>query len=384
MTNMRQDGPREGRNHRAAYAAGGWATNMGNSYYNLGAMHALRRVFGESSVFMVPDLATWIWPTAKGNFEPLFHLDVDILFLSGPTLAHGIARRYARLFDSLTARGVQLGFVSVGAAAYTADERDEVLAFLNRYAKSVRCMATRDSDTYELYRGRVAFPLYDGVCCSMFLNEVQRLPSFIAPPYVVYNFAREFEPHISLLADGSVRVEQRTDARRPSSLMTRVERALPRRLRRAASRALRVLGAPRTKQEDTGYQEHMGEFQVVRTRSESFLRDSEVVFDRPQLFFGDLPEGFLSVYKNASYVFSDRVHTCAATLVLGGRAMYIPGSIRSHDNRRALFRRIGVPDIYDRPVQLGHQFIESEKESLVQFLSQQAGAASALSSTDTR
>src|SRR6185503_16685689 len=103
---------------RIGYVSGGWASNIGNAYYNLGALRALRLAFGEEQVCAVPDVATWVWDVT-GNFEPLQHVRVDLCFLSGPTLASGIAKRYTRVFDSLVENGAKIGFVSAGAGSYT-------------------------------------------------------------------------------------------------------------------------------------------------------------------------------------------------------------------------------------------------------------------------
>lgn len=322
---------------RVAYVTGGWASNIGNAYYNLGMLHALRRVFGEANVFAVPDVAAWVW-SVEDNFEPLRHLDVDLLLLSGPTLAAGMEDRYRSVFDALVERGGRFGFVSAGAAAYTGEERDTVLRFLARYPGRVAGLATRDSDTYGLYRD-ADFPVHDGICGSMFLDEAVRVPDLDHEPYVVFNFPRAEEPRLRLRDDGSVRVRRRLLARR---LPGRVQRELA--------------GMP-----------------VIRTQSNPYNRDPRRTFDRPRMFYWDTPEGFLAIYKNARMVFSERVHTCASTLVLGGTAMYVPGSARSRDNRNALFQRLRLDDIYQRPVRLDRSFLEGEKAELLRFLRDEVG-----------
>jgi hypothetical protein len=313
---------------RVAYVSGGWASNIGNAYYNLGALCALRLAFGASQVCAVPDVATWVWDVT-GNFEPLQHLRVDLCFLSGPTLASGMAKRYARVFDSLVKNGTRIGLVSAGAASYSEQERDEVLSFLSRYGRSIACLATRDSSTYRLYQN-ADWPVYDGICTSMFIDEAVRVPDFNLEPYVVFNFPYRFEPSISMDRDRKVVVSDRWLSGRFDT---------------------RVAGMP-----------------IVRTRSETYSRDRQRVFDRPNMFYADTPEGFLAIYKNAEYVFAERVHTCAATLALGGRAMYVPRTPRAHDQRRTLFERVGAAGIYQGPVSLDRERMAVEKQALVRFL----------------
>lgn len=317
---------------RIGYVTGGWASNIGNAYYNLGMLHALGEAFPHAEVFAVPDVATWVWDV-RHNFEPLRHAHLDLLLLSGPTLAAGMEGRYREVFDAQVGRGGRIGFVSAGAAEYTPEERDRVLRFLSRYGDAVACLSSRDSDTFELYRDTADFPVHDGVCGSMFLADAVAVPDLDHEPYVVFNFPRRSEPTLRLRADGTVKVGRR-----------------------------KLPGA---------FQRRIGDLPIVRTQSAPYNRDPGRTFDRRNMFYWDTPEGFLAVYKSARMVFSERVHTCAATLVLGGAAMYVPGSPRSQDKRQALFRRIGVGDIFERPVRLDRDYVDGEKERLLRFLRQE-------------
>ena len=46
---------------KIGYIAGFWATNIGNSFYNLGALYLLKKIFGEQNVFFIPDPPQWLW-----------------------------------------------------------------------------------------------------------------------------------------------------------------------------------------------------------------------------------------------------------------------------------------------------------------------------------
>ena len=56
------------------------------------------------------------------------------------------------------------------------------------------------------------------------------------------------------------------------------------------------------------------------------------------------------------------MHTCAAGLILGSSCMYIKGQRRSKDGRNNIFLRLGLHDIFERPVALDMSYIESEKK----------------------
>ena len=86
------------------------------------------------------------------------------------------------------------------------------------------------------------------------------------------------------------------------------------------------------------------------------------------MYYSDLPYGYLSILRSAKYVFSDRVHTCAAGLIFGSKCMYIKGGSRSKDGRNSLFHRLGLEGIYTEPVSLDFDYIKTEKENMVSKL----------------
>ena len=92
------------------------------------------------------------------------------------------------------------------------------------------------------------------------------------------------------------------------------------------------------------------------------------------MYYSDLPYGYLSILKSANLIFSDRVHTCAAGLILGSSCMYIKGQKRSKDGRNNIFLRLGLPEIYDKPVLLNMPYIESEKIKMKDALTSAIGS----------
>ena len=77
----------------------------------------------------------------------------------------------------------------------------------------------------------------------------------------------------------------------------------------------------------------------------------------------------MSIYKSAETVFTDRVHTCCAALVMGSKSMYIKASSRSKQKRYELLPRLGVENIFTKPCSLDFNFIGDEKNKLLNFLS---------------
>lgn len=310
---------------KVAYTGGFWATNIGNAFYNLGSIFVLEQVYGKENVYFVPDIANWFWKV-KNNYEPLIDINVDICFFDGPLLNKYI-KNYKKIFDSFKSKNIKLAFISAGASNYTIDERDEVLEFLSEYKEQIKYISTRDSQTYELYKDS-GIILFDGLCTSMFLNNAVSTPK-LERDYVVYNFSILHEPFIKY------NEEEVLISKRKSFF---------------------------------SFQNKLNDFEIIRTNHETFSRFKWKMFNRPNMYYSDVPYGYIAIYKNAKYVFSDRVHTCAATLINGGTAMYIKGSRRSHDGRNNLFKRIRAEGIYEKPTKLNFEYINKEKEKMLDFL----------------
>ena len=62
------------------------------------------------------------------------------------------------------------------------------------------------------------------------------------------------------------------------------------------------------------------------------------------------------------------MHSCAAALILGNKAMYIKNAKRSKDGRNKLFKRIGIENIYEKPSTLDFNYINTHKNLMIEFL----------------
>jgi len=183
--------------------------------------------------------------------------------------------------------------------------------------------------------------VYDGLCTSMFLNDAISPPK-IDDKYVVTNFPYWHEPLIESRGDNWI-----------------VKRAIIHR-----------------------QQDQIAGFPIVRLQSSGiipnikFFRTEKLMYPRRNMYYSDLPYGYLSILKSANHIFSDRVHTCASGLILGSSCMYIKGQKRSKDGRNNIFLRLGLPEIYDKPVLLNMPYIESEKIKMKDALTSAIGSVS--------
>jgi hypothetical protein len=315
------------------YIGGFWATNIGNSFYNIGMIKLLKSIQGESKVHFVPDPPQVNWASLRGDYNIISKLDIDLYIISGPILGYDLEKIYSKIFDQISKRGGKIAFISAGAVDYSEAEAESVARFLSKH--NVPFVFTRDSQTYELYKDRLDAHVYDGLCTSMFLNDAVAPPD-INEDYVVTNFPYLHEPVLTKL-DKKWVVEK-------SIFLPRQEE---------------ILGIPVVRLQSKGI--------IPNVR---FFRTEKLLYSRKSMYYSDLPFGYLSILKSAKLVFSDRVHTCAAGLILGSCCMYIKGQRRSKDGRNNIFLRLGLPDIFDRPVSLDMPYIELEKKKMKDELTQ--------------
>jgi hypothetical protein len=313
------------------YIGGFWSTNIGNSFYNIGMLWLLKSIHGKDNVHFIPDPPQVNWPGLNDDYSIMANLDIDLYIISGPILGNGIEKIYSGIFDQITKKGGQIGFISAGAVQYTDEEAQFVADFLSKY--KVRFVFTRDSETYKLYKNKLDTYVYDGLCTSAFLNDAINPPDIIED-YVVTNFPYFHEPVLTS-TEGKWRVKRHT----------------------LLSRQPEILGLPVVRLQSSGI---IPNFKL--------LRSAKLVYTRKNMYYSDLPFGYLSILKSAKFIFSDRVHTCAAGLILGGSCMYIKGQRRSKDGRNNIFHRFGLPEIYNKPVSLDMSYINSEKEKMKEAL----------------
>ena len=320
---------------KIGYIGGFWATNIGNAVYNLGAIHLLQKLYGEENVYFLNDPPAHYWNergrNPKNAFDFLSHVtDVDVVLVSGPVLSKQLASVYRTIFSELTKRGIKIGYISAGLSQYTPEEIAAVQKLFQEYPPYV--VTTRDAVTYSALKEiRGEMNLYNGICTGFYVGDAVNIAPIDIESFVVYNFSYRNEPVISI---------------RDDTIHVRKHQILDR------------------------YPATLGEDAIVRTVSEGFSRFKFMIFNRPNVYYSDLPHNYLSIYKHAKMVLSERVHTCVATLSLGGKAMYIAHSKRALDGRRSLFDRLILTEMYERPVSLDVDLLSREKRKLEGFLKQ--------------
>lgn len=313
------------------YIGGFWSTNIGNAFYNIGMMSLLKSVSNEDNIHFIPDPPQVNWHSLKGDYSIIPKLDVDLYVLSGPILGFEIKNIYTDIFNQIKQKGGKIAFISSGAVNYDEAEADFVANFLNEY--DVPFVFTRDSQTYELYKDRLDTEVYDGLCTSMFLNDAIDPPD-LNDEYVVTNFPFWHESIIK-------NINNKWQVKK-SIFKSQNE----------------INGLPIVRLQSKGI--------IPNSR---FFRTEKFLYTRSNMYYSDLPYGYLSILKSAKNIFSDRVHTCAAGLIFGSKCMYIKGQRRSKDGRNNIFHRLGLSSIFEKPVSLDMAYIDAEKKLMMNRLS---------------
>lgn len=305
---------------KVAYIGGSWSSNIGNAFYNLGTQ-ALLESITDLEVYFIPDPPHWK-QFVEADFDLIGNLNVDLVILTGPCLNLKLAKIYQKICHKLAERNIKIGFISAGMSLYDRGEAEAVISFLQEIKPVF--LFTRDRDTFKWFEDLKETIVYDGICTSMFLNDAVKVPDLAIDEYYVLNFDEKKAPNIELVEYGVYKIS--AGRRKP--------------------------------------QETINNLPIIRTDNRSIDEGYKNIYSIPNVYHSDLPYGYLSILKNAKVVFSERVHTCASTLILGGTAQFVPIAKRSFEKRSRLFERIGVRDLLERPCQLNMEYIEEEKRQM--------------------
>lgn len=303
--------------------AGSWSSNIGNAFYNLGAEWLLRDLGCEVSFF--PESPRWKEDLER-SYDPIGDLETDLVVLAGPCLWRRLKYVYEETFEKLYRRGIRVGYLTGGMAEYSNSEADEIAGFFKRFPPQF--ISTRDQRCYELLGPRVQCPIHSGVCTSMFLNDAHSPITLERDPYVVFNFDR-IEPEVAVNESGQMTITGKKSKHPP----------------------LEVNGK-----------------EIIRPVNLAIDEGYRRIYQRPNSYHSDLPQGYCSILANAEAVYSERVHTCATALIYGGKAQFLTVSSRSHEKRKLLFDRVGIPGIFEGLVSLDMEYVGREKQAMVTFL----------------
>lgn len=342
-----------------AVVAGYWSTNVGNSFFQLGAEYVVRKSVSNSRTYLVGDQPGYWKPGVKRNPENalllLEHLDLDYLVIQGPFLRPEFAEVWLDTLRELTRNGVKIIVLAAGMMDYSPRTVRLCRAWLSEVPPYV--LTTRDSETYR-YFNDIAEHSYDGIDVAFFVSDFFAPPGVDLDDFVIFNFDKGPEPKIwRHCGDGDDRRSNQEFEFRGVTWHLRFP-AIRRKLVQR-SRVMQFLDSwiPERLPAD------LAGVPIIRTDHRFNPLIVRRLYKRPNTFCSDIPHSYLTLYANTSLTLSNRVHACVATLAYGNEAMLFSRSPRSR-----LLDRIGAVDITVKPQHVNLDHIAEEKNSLVEFL----------------
>ena len=346
---------------RVAYSTGFWCTNIGNGFFSLGVEYVLKKILGNQNVTIVSDYQTYttgygkrLYPD-KNQLEYIAKLDVDYLVLAGPVLSKYFLLLWKDILLELDKRGIRYILLSAGMMKMTDEALNECKSFFEKVPPFI--LSSRDKKTFDAF-SKYAVHAYNGICFSFFAPEFYH-PAKINDKYITFNFDKISEPLIwiddseddnSFVFEGS-RFHLKQSGLLPK-LATKTDRF---------SDAL-IYGSsilPQRKRAD-----HVGDYKIYRTDHRFHPHYRSKIYSQNNSFCADLPYGYLNIYANSEFTLSDRVHACAVTLAYGNSAMFF-----AKTDRTGLLERVGAEGISEHLVSLNMDYLNSEKQKLLSWLS---------------
>lgn len=344
---------------RVACINGYWCTNIGNSFFNLGAEYVLKQVFGDENVHMIFDQTAYINHGKKNipyAIDYMAHLNVDYVVLLGPVLTRSFLNVWKKTLDALRTRGIGYMILSAGMMKNDAEAITQIKAYFAE--NPPYAMTTRDRDTYQEFKDCVP-RIYDGICFAFFVPDCVNPVSTDLKPVMAVNFDKIDEPYIFVdsdqPADISFDFQEHKIGLKFKSLFSQVGLKTDR-----FTDALVYLMSPLPRGKRP---EKAGEYTIIRTDHRFSPMFQRKAFRYANSFCADVPQTYANIYAEAELTLSDRVHACAIALAYGNAAYLFAKTGRS-----ALLKRVGAEGIEEHPVKIDLEMLKEEKRRLIEYL----------------
>lgn len=345
---------------RIGVLTGYWSTNIGNAFFQLGAVYALEKAYPSAHVFPIGDQAGY-WNTKAGNpsnaLDYAKHLDLDALVILGPYVRPEMNNIVSDLIRTQHEKGAKIMVLAAGMMQYDPGTIELSRSLMKDCPPHV--FTSRDTETYDAL-GDLAVSSFDGVDVATFVSDLfPKVPSDIEP-YIAVNFDQIPEPRIKTAP------ETNQSASRSFQFDGKAWNVFQPKLRtelcykhRAYIFLDSLLGLNKGP-------ERIDDRLVVRTdhRYNPFLMRKN--YRANNIYSGDVPYSYLNIYANAELTISNRVHACVATVSYGNPAMLFTRSPRAY-----LLKRLGLDKIKNEPQRVDLGFLSDEKAKLIDWLRQQ-------------
>lgn len=307
---------------------GGWVTNIGNAFLDIGLIGILKKCLPQAHIFLLSNTPYWLNYEIKKNLfnkitKKLFKKDLismmfnvqefieaDYVVIHGACLGTDWFDRHGETLRKIVRNGAKLLIIG-GSLTDRTYENNKEIEFVKKYLEKLKPLIfiSRDERTFENFKD-IAEYSYNGIDCAFFINDVFIPPTLNCDPFIIFNFDKTPEPKI------------------------------------------KNLDIP-------------NDVKIIRTHH-SFLFNKKVFFQyytRDNMLISEFPYEYLILYANAQAVYSDRVHACVTALVYN-----VPARLFSKTGRASLFDRIGIKGITKELVKADISKIEEEKNNQIKFL----------------
>lgn len=344
---------------KVALVSGFWAQNIGNAYFNIGGKWVLDQVFGSDNVQFIHDKPQYrtFYNQAKGdpkNYAKLHErLDVDYIVLQGPLFTANFINIWGDTLRALAKRGVK--YICLGAALfkYTESEIALVKSFLRETPPAF--ISTRDSNTYKALSD-LDCPVHDGIDSAFFVPRAFNPIPFVNEHYA-FNFDRFPEPTLLDSENGADFSFEHGD----NDWHLQVPKLQQWFALKGKSQAYFGHLVDRRK-----LPSQVNGTDIIRPEHRYVPHMTQKIYQHPNSFVSDETFTYFSVYAGSKLTLADRVHACVMTLAYGNPAMLFTIS-----PRQALFARLGVEGLRNRPVSLDMSRLEEAQEGVIEFVKNQ-------------
>lgn len=312
---------------------GGWATNIGNAFIDLGCMKCLRnaaiKADIEANIHFTSSFGRWVFyhvdrgikgylfkqrGETKNFFNLQGHANVDYVVQWGAFLSQHQFQLHDEILKKLSKKGVKIVINGGGMeeSAYSEEEIEKTRKYLKKLNPYV--FISRDQKTFDSFSDLAEYS-YNGIDCAFWVSEAYNPLKLDMPEYVVLNFDKQPEPE-ALMIDNS-------------KLIVRTHHSVW----------------------------HNFPFS-------QYFRMKKNYYGKRNTMISELPYDYLNLYANASATYSDRVHACIVTLAYGNSARLFSNPLRA-----VLFEKVGASEINRKMIKSDLDKIEKEKQKQTDFLS---------------
>lgn len=332
---------------------GYWSTNIGNSFFQLGAEFVLRKAFPKANIFPIADESGYINPRAgnpKNSYNPIWAQELDYAVILGPFVRPETNKIVLPTLQNLKKRGVKILAMGVGMMDYTNSTIEESKQILKEIDPDI--FITRDRETYDAFASSTR-NAYDGIDLGFFSSDVYH-GTGISGKYVTLNFDQLPEPKIQKPKNNDQFNFDLAGSKYGLNFNQTKKKLYEKGFK---YQLFDRLFLPQF------YNTEIGKYNIIRTEHRYNPVLLKKIYSLPNTFSSDIPHPYWAIYKNSALTISNRVHACVATLSFGNPAWLFTKSPRAF-----LLDRVGAKDIKSKPTTIDLNKLQQEKDNLIQFV----------------